>query len=289
MSRRCVSAIAVNRSGHVLTYSSKAYVCQYSAAVIVSRRQRAPSKLIRKLHERRWRDKLGLFFVEGEDAVAAATAEPVDLLVAGEDVEPRLLAEVVDGRRIPPRVIAVYRRADLPSWRASARSTLALWRVADPGNVGTLIRTADAFGAAVSSPTAAPTRPAPKALRASAGSIWRVPLGPGSADRRERGSRSRRTAGSRSATIDLSGPVTFLLGAERDGLPDDVERDVEARIPIKSAESLNVAVAGAIALYEWRRAALIHARRESARLRSTCVTARAGARARPVSDTVTRL
>ena len=51
-------------------------------------------KLVRKLHEKRWREKLGLFFVEGEDAVAAATAEPVDLLRAGEDVEPKLLAEV---------------------------------------------------------------------------------------------------------------------------------------------------------------------------------------------------
>ena len=48
----------------------------------------------------------------------------------------------------PPRVIGVYRRADLPAWEERP-ATLALWRLADPGNVGTLIRTADAFGAAV--------------------------------------------------------------------------------------------------------------------------------------------
>ena len=53
--------------------------------------------------------------------------------------------------------------------------------------------------------------------------------------------------------LDLSGEVVFLLGAEREGLPAEVERDVEAWIPIAGAESLNVAVAGAIALYEWRR------------------------------------
>ena len=71
-----------------------------------------------RLHERRWRDKLGLFFVEGEDAVAAATAEPVDVLVAGEDVEPRLLAEVSTAgasaardRRLPPRRSAGPRRS----------------------------------------------------------------------------------------------------------------------------------------------------------------------------------
>ena len=53
--------------------------------------------------------------------------------------------------------------------------------------------------------------------------------------------------------VDLSGRVTFLLGAEREGLPADVERDVDATIPIAGAESLNVAVSGAIALYEWQR------------------------------------
>jgi tRNA G18 (ribose-2'-O)-methylase SpoU len=54
--------------------------------------------------------------------------------------------------------------------------------------------------------------------------------------------------------VDLaSSPVTFLLGAERAGLPAEVPRDLDAWIPIAGAESLNVAAAGAIALYEWRR------------------------------------
>jgi tRNA G18 (ribose-2'-O)-methylase SpoU len=54
------------------------------------------------------------------------------------------------------------------------------------------------------------------------------------------------------AGCDLRGGVTFLLGAEREGLPEAVERDLEATIPVE-IESLNVAVTGAIALYEWRR------------------------------------
>ena len=74
-------------------------------------------KLVRKLHERRWREKLGLFFVEGEDAVEAAIAAPVDLLRAGDDVEPALLAEVSTAAH-PPRVIGVYRRDALPAWEA---------------------------------------------------------------------------------------------------------------------------------------------------------------------------
>jgi len=229
---------------------------------VITSRDNERLRLVRKLHERRWRAKLGLFFVEGEDAVDAATAAPVDLLRAGEDVEPRLLAEVATAPH-PPRVIGVYRRADLPAWEARP-AALALWRLADPGNVGTLIRTADAFGAAVclSDRCADPT--SPKALRACAGSIWRVPLGAWDEEPEPDASNSLLQATLRVAlvahggvplpAIDLTGGrVTFLLGAEREGLPASVERDVDATIPIAGAESLNVAAAGAIALYEWRR------------------------------------
>jgi TrmH family RNA methyltransferase len=221
---------------------------------VITSRDNERLKLVRKLHDRRRRDKLGLFFVEGEDAVEAATAEPVDLLRAGEDVEPALLAEVGTAAH-PPRVIAVFRREDLPRWE-ERRATLALWEVGDPGNLGTLIRTADAFGAAVSlSPRCAdPT--SPKALRASAGSIWRVPLGtwePSNSLLRGRRVALVAHGGEELASLDLSGPVTFLLGSERAGLPPDVPRDAEARIPIARAESLNVAAAGAIALYELAR------------------------------------
>jgi TrmH family RNA methyltransferase len=217
---------------------------------VITSRDNERLKLVRKLHEKRWREKLGLFFVEGEDAVAAATAQPVEVLRAGEDVEPRLLAEVATAGH-PPRVVAVYRREDLPGWEERP-ATLALWQLADPGNVGTLIRTADAFGAAVVLSDGCADPIAPKALRASAGSIWRVPLG-----RWEDAGGRRVALEAHGRTpleqVDLSGRVTFLLGAEREGLPPGVERDVDARIPIRSAESLNVAAAGAIALYELAR------------------------------------
>jgi TrmH family RNA methyltransferase len=212
-------------------------------------------KLVRKLHDKSWRDKLGLFFVEGEDAVSAATAAPVDMLRAGEDVEPKLLAEVASAPH-PPRVIGVYRRSDLPAWE-ERDATLALWRLSDPGNVGTLIRTADAFGAAVALSDGCADPTSPKALRASAGSIWRVPLGHWAASNSllqgavRIGLEAHR--GAPLAELDLSGRVAFLLGAEREGLPAEIERDVDAWIPISGAESLNVAASGAIALYEWRR------------------------------------
>jgi RNA methyltransferase, TrmH family len=212
-------------------------------------------KLVRKLHEKRWRDKLGLFFVEGEDAVGAATAEPVDLLRAGQDVEAKLLADVASAPH-PPRVIGVYRRADLPRWE-ERDATLALWRLADPGNVGTLIRTADAFGAAVALSDGCADPTSPKALRAGAGSIWRVPLGAWEASNSLLQATKRVAlvahGGNPLAGLDLSGRVAFLLGAEREGLAASVPRDVEATIPISGAESLNVAATGAIALYELAR------------------------------------
>jgi TrmH family RNA methyltransferase len=219
---------------------------------MITSRDNERLKLVRKLHDRRWRDKLGLFFVEGEDAVAAATAEPVDLLRAGEDVEAALLADVASAPH-PPRVIGVYRRSDLPSWE-ERDATLALWRLADPGNVGTLIRTADAFGAAVALSDGCADPTSPKALRASAGSIWRVPLGAWEASNSLLQA-TRRVAlvahgGDDLARVDLSGRVSFLLGAEREGLDAAVQRDVDATIPITGAESLNVAATGAIALYE---------------------------------------
>jgi TrmH family RNA methyltransferase len=216
--------------------------------VIVSR-ENEKLKLVRKLHERRWREKLGLFVCEGEDLVEAAAAEPVELLVAGENVDPALLAEVSTAAH-PPRVIAVFRRDDLPA--AEPRPVvLALWHVSDPGNLGTLLRTADAFGAAVALSPGCADPTGPKALRASAGSIWRVPLVPFEPT----GRRVALTAhgGVPLGEADLRGGATFLLGAEREGLPDDLARDVETTIPLAGAESLNVAAAGAIALYEWRR------------------------------------
>jgi TrmH family RNA methyltransferase len=173
----------------------------------------------------------------------------VELLVAGENIEARLLAEVSSAGH-PPRVVGVYRREDLPAV-AARPVTLALWRVADPGNVGTLIRAADAFGAAVALSDGCADPTGPKALRASAGSIWRVPLVPFSLA-------GRRVAlvahgGEPLQALDLRGEVTLLVGSEREGLPQHVGRELEARIPIGNAESLNAAMAGAIGLYEWSR------------------------------------
>lgn len=212
-------------------------------------------KLVRKLlGGRKHRDETGLFACEGEDLVAAAREagiEPVDLLVAGENVELELLAAV---STLPhaARVIGVYSRAALPDGVRPVG--LGLWRLADPGNVGALLRTADAFGACVALSAECADPVSPKALRASAGAIFRVPLvGWDALPGRQVALVSH--DGLPLAELDLSPPVSFLLGSERHGLPDDLVTDrVKGTIPLPGgAESLNVAAAGAIALYELSR------------------------------------
>jgi TrmH family RNA methyltransferase len=181
---------------------------------------------------------------------------PVELdgLEGAEEVEPSLLGEL-SSLAHPPRIVAVFRRADLPR-ELDAEAGLALWHVGDPGNVGTLIRTADALGpafVALSPGCADPT--SPKALRASMGAVFRVPTGSfDDAPKPWIGLVPRGSAPL--AEIELGDRATFVLGAERAGLPDDIAASCEvlASIPLADeAESLNVAAAGAIALYDLKR------------------------------------
>ena len=222
---------------------------------MITSRDNATLKLVRKLlGQRKHRDETGLFAVEGEDLVDAARVagvEPVHLLVAGESVEAELLAGVSTLPH-PARAIGVYRQLDLP--QAARDTCLALWRLADPGNVGTLVRTADAFGAAVALSDGAADPLSPKALRASAGAIFRVPLVAWEAVPGRTVALAAR-GGEPVGEADLTSPLTFLLGAEREGLPPDLapgSLTITITLP-GEAESLNVAAAGAIALYEHAR------------------------------------
>jgi RNA methyltransferase, TrmH family len=224
---------------------------------------------VRRLASRRQRERLGLFVAEGEDLVAAALdsgLKPSEALMdaerpalaehlpGAESVAPELLAEVSTLPH-PPRLIAVFRTADLPN-EPLPPVGLALWRVHDPGNVGTLLRAADALGpafVALSRGCADPT--GPKALRASMGAVFRVPLISFDATPRPRVALLPR-APRELHELEVGDAVTFVLGAERDGLPPEVVSDCDesAAIPIAaSAESLNVAMAGTVALYELRR------------------------------------
>ena len=212
-------------------------------------------KRIRKLRSRRERDRTGLFVVEGEDLVAAAEAagaEPELLLVAGEDVEPRLLA-AVSTLGSGTRVIGIYRQA---TSSPGGRLSVYLHGVADPGNIGAILRAAHALcdGPVVLGPGCADPY-SPKAVRASMGSVFARP--PARAELAAlAGTKLALDGGAPTPLVDLElrPPVVICLGGEREGLPAELvsAADARARIPMRpdGPDSLNVAMAATVALYE---------------------------------------
>ncbi len=198
-------------------------------------------KTIRKLQQKRWRAKLGQFSAEGEDLIGP---NPVFLLRAGEDVEPELL-DAVSTLGSGTRVIGVYEQR----WAEPEGDLLVyLHRVEDPGNVGTIIRSAHALADAtvVLGPGCADPY-SPKAVRASMGSIFARPPARAKLDALDGykvalDARSEREL----REVRIERPVVLVLGSERGELPSGVEG---VRIPVH-ADSLNVAMAATVALYE---------------------------------------
>jgi TrmH family RNA methyltransferase len=217
-------------------------------------------KEIRKLHGRRWRDKLASFVAEGEDLLAAADAAgwaaSAVYVAAGSglrgiDVAPHVLAEVSQ-LGSGTRAIGVYPQR----WAAPVGPRcVALWGVNDPGNVGTVIRSALAFGA--SSVALGPGSADPyghKAVRASMGALFSVPVARVRVVSELPGRRVALVARAGVPVNELpaGGDVTLVVGAEREGLPDAVVAacDDVAHIPIAHADSLNAAMAATVALYD---------------------------------------
>jgi len=229
---------------------------------VISSRENPKLKTVRKLAARRQREKLGLFAAEGEDLVAAAlengwelefalvdAARPPVLELRAEPVASQLLAEVSTLGHAP-RVVGVF-RATRPT-RERTPLGVELWRVGDPGNVGTLARACDAFGAFLALSPGCADPFGPKALRASAGSIFRVPL----AEFSPEGAVALVAHGAPPLSGLDPSLSRFVLGSEREGLPDEVVAAcaASATVPLRGhAESLNVAMAGTVALYDWLR------------------------------------
>ena len=198
-------------------------------------------KEIRKLA--RSRKRTDLFIAEGEDLVDAAW-EAEYVLRAGIDVEEKLLADA-STLGSGTRVIGVYRER----W-SEVGGLLSVWLdgIKDPGNIGTIIRSAHALADAtvVLGPgTADPY--SPKAVRASMGSIFAKPPARATLDALDGHKVALDVTAERELRdLDVTRPVVIVLGSERGDLPGGVEG---VRIPVH-ADSLNVAMAATVALYE---------------------------------------
>jgi RNA methyltransferase, TrmH family len=252
----------------------------------IASQQNPRLKAVKRLQSKRERARSGLFLAEGEDLIAAAERAgwPVaqGYRVAGSelggedfiDVEEAALA-ATSMLGSGTRAIGVYEQR----WAERAQGPLCVYLhgVGDPGNVGTVLRSARAFGAssvALGPGCADPY--GPKAVRASMGAIFAVALARVGDVAELPGERvalvahegevleGSPTPEQNAATADvedssdrrLAGGRTLLVGAEREGLPDEIVAACErtAQIPI-AGDSLNAAMAATVALYELTRQA----------------------------------
>jgi TrmH family RNA methyltransferase len=242
----------------------------------------------RKLTRRSGRDAAGLFLAEGRQAVSEALADPdgvreVFVTEAAASAHRDLLGTtLVPVRHVtdkaaaalsetvtPQGLVAVCALRDVPAEDVVGRPPLlsvALAELADPGNAGTVLRTADACGAGAVVFGAGSADPyGGKAVRASAGSIFHVDVVRGAPlelvlpDLRAAGVSVLAADGGGEVALDelgadgrLSGPVVWLFGNEARGVPPELATlaDARVRIPMRGrAESLNLAAAAAICLY----------------------------------------
>jgi TrmH family RNA methyltransferase len=224
-------------------------------------------KSLRRLARRSERERSGTFVAEGEDLIGAArragrvALEGYRLSGSGlggadfHDVESDAL-RTVSTLASGTRVIGVYEQR----WGA-AEGTLCVYLhgVADPGNVGTVLRSAHAFGASCVAlgPDCADPH-SPKAVRASMGAIFTVGLARVHDVSELPGERVALVPGAaellRAPADGERAPCTLLVGGERHGLPAAVVDACErrARLTVNS-ESLNAAMAATVALYELTR------------------------------------
>lgn len=222
---------------------------------------------LKRLQRRRERARSGRFLAEGEDLIEAAAQagwEPLEgYRAAGSglggarfcDVRPAALA-AVSALGSGSRAIGVYAQR----WSPTPVGPLCVYLhgLADPGNVGSVLRSAAAFGASsVALGPGCADPHSPKAVRASMGAIFTVALArvpdvaalPGV--RVALAAHAGRPLRDLAPQLRRAGALSLLVGAERDGLPDAVLAGCErvAHIPIRG-DSLNAATAAAIALYE---------------------------------------
>ncbi|HWE59064.1 MAG TPA: RNA methyltransferase [Solirubrobacteraceae bacterium] len=224
-------------------------------------------KNLRKLRQRRReRDRLGQFVAEGEDLLAAADAAGWTAVerfavigsgLPGIEVDAAALDSVTE-LASGTRTLAIYNER----LEAAPLGPLCVYLhgVSDPGNVGSVLRSAAAFGASCVAMGLGSADPfSPKAVRASMGAIFAVPVAhavpgqlPGTTIALDAG--AERTLAEVAAELPADAEVSLLIGAEREGLPAELiaAASTAARIPIV-IESLNAAIAASVALYELTR------------------------------------
>ena len=228
----------------------------------------AEIKMIRSLAVKKYREESGLFVVEGEKMVAEALSSGLEVLkvVRAEEVGTETMARI-SSLNSPSPVLAVLKRPAAEKFAVpSGGLCLGLDAVRDPGNLGTILRIADWFGvSAVYASSDTVEAYNPKVIQASMGSIFRTKIV--YCDISEVCDAFKKAGRQVFGTFlegrdiygtDLPADALVIMGNEANGISEETAGRVTARLTIPSfgksgAESLNVAVATAITLSEFRR------------------------------------
>jgi RNA methyltransferase, TrmH family len=208
-----------------------------------------------KLNAKKYREAQRLFLAEGGALISEASGPPLRLFDAPEEV--RRLSTL----KTPTGPVGVFAFVNVPAETllSVAESVVLLHGVQDPGNVGTVIRSAHAFEAGVALSKGCADLYNPKTVRATMGSIFHTPVArelDTLAFLAEAGSlgftRVAAIPGSGDPPRSLpAGRLVIVVGAEGSGLPEEVVEASESRVTIPSrAASLNAAIAASILLYE---------------------------------------
>ena len=245
---------------------------------------KAEIKRLRELlRERRARDQAGVFVCEGPRVITAALDHGIELLACYVGVDAtddmRAVADRVAGTGVPLRGLDTYAEARVGDTvtpqpvfaiaamhragsEALAGADLALVaaRLGDPGNAGTLMRSAAAAGAQVIVlGKGSVDAYNPKVVRASAGACFAVRIVEGRAAveivealgaQGVQRLGAAASGGSPPESFDLGVPTAFVLGHETDGLDTSLPLDAIVTLPMQAGESLNVAMAGTALLFE---------------------------------------
>jgi TrmH family RNA methyltransferase len=235
----------------------------------------AKLRLFRALGDKRYRRKHGLFLAEGIKLTAEALASgwPLAAVVHTPGIEPPNRVpegctvyeaapedfRQISGQQSPEGILVVAKLPEPPAAPPTAGPAFVLWDVRDPGNLGTLLRTADWFGfrgVYLSAGCADPYNP--KVVRAAMGAIFRVPVAPwDDFDGLLRAEARRILVADMQGTplpeAATAGRDLILLGSESHGVPPQFA-DAPGILPVAipgggGAESLNVAIAGGILAY----------------------------------------
>ena len=236
------------------------------------------AKIIKSLHRKKSRRELGLFIAEGPKVCAElfASTWEVEMAVIAEGTSFELAAEIpfyeatqiqmkqLSALQTPNEIMAIAKIPQEEEWVPKfQKPVLVLDNIRDPGNLGTLIRLADWFGAeaVLCSPETVDCFN-PKALQSTMGSLFHLPVHYGDLAgilQKTRGFANIYAADLGGNDLYGSNPSAngyLILGSESHGISPELEPFIDQHLTIKGrgmAESLNVAVAGAIAFSEFFR------------------------------------